>query len=134
MANRVQQPMPGFASAPSRSGLWARYVNAALGVWLFISAFAWPHTQASGTNTWIVGALIAICALWAIRSPSVRWANTVLAIWLLLSTFFIEHVTAATVWNNAIVAIVVFLLSLVPNTVGGQRTMGGPRREARSIP
>jgi len=47
----------------------ARIVNIVLGVWLFISAFLWPHTYAQMTNTWILGVLCVVFALVAMRVP-----------------------------------------------------------------
>lgn len=103
------------ASTTNFDQSWPRWISLVLGVWLFISAFLWPHSPASYTNTWVVGALIALAALGALFSPPVRWANTVLAIWLFISTLVIDHVTVATAWNNAIVAVVVFFVSLAPS-------------------
>ena len=108
------------------SAAWPRWINFLIGVWLFISAWVWPHTVAAQTNTWIVGALIAIAAIWAMFAPPVRLVNTILAIWLFFSTLFIYHTSAATLWNNLIVAVVVFALSLIPSgamTVGGRRAI-----------
>ncbi len=105
-------------TSPTRAGenfAWPRWLNLVLGVWLFISAFIWPHTAASQTNTWIVGILIAIFAIAAMFAPAVRWVNTVLAVWLFVSTLFIQHVTAGTAWNNCIVAVIVFFVSLAPS-------------------
>ncbi len=95
---------------------WARGASVVLGVWLFISAFVWPHSAAQQTDTWILGVLFAVCALVAMSSPQVRYANTVLAIWLFISVWALPHRNLATMWNNALVAIAVFLLSLVPAT------------------
>ena len=92
----------------------ARAVNLVLGVWLFISAFLWPHGTASATNTWIVGLLIAIAGLIALRMPWLRWIDTALAVWLFLSTLAMPGATRGTLWNNLIVAVLVFLTSLVP--------------------
>ena len=50
----------------------ARTLNIALGVWLFISAFLWPHTSAQFTNTWICGALTVAFSLIAMRVPESR--------------------------------------------------------------
>lgn len=108
------------------SGAWPRWINLVLGVWLFISAFIWPHTESAQTNTWIVGVLIAAAAIWAMFTPQVRWLNTVLAIWLFVSTLVIPHVTTGTVWNNVIVAIVVFLVSLMPSGASTTRTARPP--------
>jgi hypothetical protein len=92
----------------------ARWVNVALGAWLFISVFVWPHAYASATNSWIVGLAIMVVALTSMYIPGVRWLNTGLAVWLFVSAFAFSHVTTGTVWNNAIVAIVVLVASLKP--------------------
>jgi hypothetical protein len=90
-------------------------VNLALGVWLFISAFIWQHSPASKTNTWIFGLIIALLSVSARRAPGARFANTAAAVWLFFSTLAISHYSQGTIWNNLIVAIAVFLFSLVPN-------------------
>jgi hypothetical protein len=100
-----------------RPDRWPGSIPIALGAWLFISAFLWPHGAASAANTWIVGLLIAIAGLIALRMPWMRWVDTALAIWLFLSTFAMPHVTRGTLWNNLIVALLVFLVSLVPEGV-----------------
>jgi hypothetical protein len=97
----------------------ARTLNVILGVWLFISAFAWPHTPASFTNTWLVGLLVVIFALIAMRTPSTRYVNTALAIWLFISAFALPRASVATAWNNALCAIAIFILSLVPGSIAG---------------
>lgn len=96
----------------------ARTLNVILGIWLFISAFAWQHTTAQFTNTWILGVLCVIFALIAMRVPQVRYVNTILAIWLFISAFALPHANAATQWNNCLVAIAIFIVSLVPTEMG----------------
>ncbi len=103
---------------------WARWVNLALGVWLFFSAFIWAHTDASRTNTWIVGLLIAAAAVGAFFWSPARYINTALSVWLFFSTLVIEHVSAASLWNNLIVAVAVFIFSLIPSRFEAWR----PRR------
>ena len=98
----------------SGSSRIARAVNVILGVWLFISAFVWPHTTAERGNTWILGVLCVAFALIALREPSVRWLNTALAVWLFISVWALPHANLGTMWNNALVAIAVFVVSLVP--------------------
>ncbi len=104
----------------------ARYVNLVLGIWLFISAFVWEHTAAERANTWILGVLFVIFALVAIRSPAARWVNTALSIWLFISVWALPHDNVATMWNNAILAIVVFIASLVS---GPEEHAGIPHRQ-----
>ncbi|MGE5186646.1 MAG: SPW repeat protein [Acidobacteriota bacterium] len=111
----------------SDTSAWPRWINILAGAWLFISAFVWPHTLSAQANTWIVGALMFIVAIAALFQPPVRWANTALAVWLFVSTWFFPHADTATLWNNLIVAIVVFILSLTPSgamTTSGRRPIG----------
>jgi hypothetical protein len=104
--------------SPSKPN-WARILNVILGVWLFISAFAWPHTSAQFTNTWILGVLAVIFALVAAyAAPQARYLNTLLAIWLFISAFALPRLNVGTVWNNVIVAILMFIFSLVPSEGG----------------
>ena len=106
----------------------ARWVNLVLGVWLFISAFIWPHSQASQTNSWILGAIIALVSVLAMRDAKLRLVNTGAAIWLFISTLVIAHVSSGTYWNNLIVAVAVFILSLA----GPSGTWSGLRREGQT--
>lgn len=99
-----------------RSVVQARYGNVVLGLWLAASAFAWEHYSSSQTNTWVVGVLIAAAALIAPRHWTMRWATPVLCLWLAASTLLFWPVTTATLWNNMIVAVLVFALSLVSTT------------------
>ncbi|HXU01663.1 MAG TPA: SPW repeat protein [Polyangia bacterium] len=105
-----------------------RYANILLGLWLFISAFAWPHSHASFTNTWIMGIIVAFVALLALSIRQVRFVNTVSGIWLVVSAFLLPRLRGAdgvgTVLNNLIVGILVFGLSLA----GGSVTRGKPVR------
>lgn len=104
-----------------RSVVQARYGNVVLGLWLAASAFAWQHYPTSQTNTWVVGVLIAAAALIAPRSRGMRWATPALASWLAASTLLLWPVTTATLWNNMIVAVLVFALSLVSTTPRGAK-------------
>lgn len=113
MQNRPFQPSYRDVS-PDVSYLRARYANVALGLWLFVSAFLWPHFEASQANTWIVGLLICASSLAARRTSKLRWANTILSSWLFISTLlFVRPVGITTLWNNLLVAGAVFTFSLV---------------------
>jgi hypothetical protein len=100
----------------------ARFVNIVLGIWLFISAFIWPHTYAQMTNTWILGVLCVAFALIAMRVPEARYLNTILAVWLFISVWALPSVSVGTQWNNAIVAILIFFVSLAPGYLTGPGT------------
>jgi hypothetical protein len=105
----------------------ARYANIVLGTWLFLSAFLWPHSYAQVTNTWVVGLLVVALAVVSLRVPQARYMNAILAVWLFLSAFALPTLRMATVWNNALVAIAVFFVSMLPGyATGGPRTPAGP--------
>lgn len=114
------------SSDPVRSArsAWPRWVSLILGIWLIISAFAWPHTAGEQTNAWILGVLIAIASIWAMFAPGVRFLNTIFSIWLFFATIAIMHSQAGTLWNNLIAAIIVFVMSLIPSGAMTMRTGG----------
>jgi uncharacterized membrane protein HdeD (DUF308 family) len=92
----------------------ARGINILAGIWLFVSSFVLPHERAMFTNTWILGILALVFAIVAMRFSAVRYLNTILAVWLFISAFALPHVSNAPVWNNAIVGVIIFVISLVP--------------------
>jgi hypothetical protein len=116
-----------ISTAYSREpGTRARLTNLVLGIWLFISAFSWAHSPASRANTWILGAIIALLSLSALRSPSARFGSSVAAVYLFISTLGLTQYSRATVWNNVIIAIAVFVFSLV-TSAGGRAGLGERR-------
>lgn len=92
----------------------ARGINIALGVWLFISAFIWPHNYSQFTNSWVVGVLCVGFALIAMYAPAARYLNAALAVWLFVSAFALPVISRATIWNNVLVAVAMFVVSLLP--------------------
>lgn len=122
MAHLVSHPHPELTRTRSPlHGCWPRYASALLGAWLIISAFAWSHAPALRTDTWLVGALIVTFALSAVISGPLRLVNAALAIWLLFSTFMFRQLAMGTLWNNAIVAVLVFVLAMIPNGAALER-------------
>jgi hypothetical protein len=98
-----------------------QYLNVLAGAWLFTSAFLWPHGQAQFTNTCATGLLCAVTAALAGSAPRFRFLNTAIGVWLFITAFSIPALTAATVWNNALVAMAIFVVSLLPPTRAGGR-------------
>jgi len=102
--------------------------NIVLGVWLIVSAFAWPHTFAAQSNTWIVGLATAAFALWAVFDRDLRWVTTSLGVWLFLSAFLLPGGAEMTLWNNVMVALLVIAFSLTEDsTHHGHIPIGGAR-------
>ena len=99
----------------------ARYVNIALGIWLVVSAYVWPHSSAQLANLWISGLLVARLAAVAIATPGLRFFNTAIGMWLILSAVVLTRVSSATTWNNIVVGALIALVSLV-----------GPARKIRA--
>lgn len=93
-------------------GGWARIFSIALGIWLFLSTFAWEHTSSQYANSWVTGVVITVIAGISLAVPRARSFNAAVAIWLFFSTFFFPS-TGETVWNNTIVAILLLVASLV---------------------
>jgi hypothetical protein len=48
-----------------------------------------------------------------------------LSVWLFLSTLAFPHLTSATLWNNLIIAALVFVLSLIPGPMHRPATSPG---------
>lgn len=109
---RVRRIERESAHKPER--VWPRYASVAFGLWLFVSAFLWPHSDPSRANSWFVGVLIAAAGLWGLRDPAGRLLNTLVALWLLMSTLLIYPRGPLTFWNNLLVGVIVLGLSLVP--------------------
>jgi hypothetical protein len=88
-------------------------MNAALGLWLFFSAFLWPHGAMQGLNAEIVGMLAVTAAL--ARYAGVRWAGKFCAAlggWLIITAILLPRVGAATFWNHVVVGFCLALFGL----------------------
>lgn len=107
-------PAPTGATAtraPSRAAEVARIASALVCVWLILSAFTWPHSQAQLTNTWIVGAAGVVMAL--VADQRLWLAHLALAAWLFASVWLLPEARPEPIWNNAIAAAILFLLALL---------------------
>jgi hypothetical protein len=84
------------------------------GGWLFMSAFAWPQSDAAAVNTAVGGLLCVGYALLALFIGPARYLNTVHACALCLTSLALDggEVSAACA-NNVMIAAVVFGASLL---------------------
>ncbi|HVY27838.1 MAG TPA: hypothetical protein VHB79_14885 [Polyangiaceae bacterium] len=57
---------------------WPRYVSLLMGAWMFVSAFAWPHSRDACAAAWISGAGIGMNAFAAIWASQVRYFTMLL--------------------------------------------------------
>jgi hypothetical protein len=126
----VTNPSRRFYGNDIMAGGTPRVVNIALGAWLFLSTFLWPHTNAQATNSWLCGALIIVLSAVSNRYANARYGTAAVAVWLFISVWALATRTPATFWNNLLVSIAVFFVSLMG--VMPRRTVpGGPAQVVR---
>jgi len=102
-----------------RRHYWARVTTIVAGLWLLLSAFAWPHNGPIFTNTWVVGLGSFFLGLWAFRDPFARWFSGALAIWLVVINLLSRDNSdgsTLTLWNNVVVCTVIFIASMIDGT------------------
>jgi hypothetical protein len=90
-------------------------LNASLGLWLFLSAFLWPHTHVQGLNAEIVGMLVVTAAIAGLGGAhGMGRLNALLGAWLIISALLLPRLGMATFWNHVAVGscIVFFGLGL----------------------
>lgn len=118
--------------------MWARYVNAALGIWLMAApAVLGFEGSAAATNYRIVGPIITSFAVIAITDATrpARRVNLVAGLSLLVTPWVVGFASTTATLNAVAVGAVVALLSLVRGPItdefaGGWSTLWPPT-EAR---
>ncbi len=96
-----------------RSPVRIRGVNVLLGVWLFASAFLWPHQDNVAFNDWVVGVVVAASALCAVWAPPFRWVNAGAAVWLGFSALEFVYHSTFTRLHDLVLAVAIFAIALV---------------------
>jgi hypothetical protein len=98
-----------------------RVIDVALGLWLCASAFAWPHGLPQFLNAAVIGAAIVADAAAALAGHERgRIGNRALAVWLFLSNLILPGTSLSTAWNHSLIAVMVFLFSMVPTHHAGR--------------
>jgi len=92
-----------------------RVANGILGSWLAWTAMLWPHLGGEFVNAVVVGLAITTFAGLGIVYGRARLVNAALAVWLVLSTALGPRLELATLWNNCVVGVLVFVVALIPN-------------------
>jgi hypothetical protein len=96
----------------------------AISAWVLFAGNALPHSPAHRVNNAVVGAGLLFFGGLSIRHEWARFVTLAFAAWLFLFTAF-AHSSPATFWNDAMVAFVVSVLSLLGGE--GRRVLGGAR-------
>jgi hypothetical protein len=95
----------------------ASVVNVVIGVWLFLSAFLWPHVAAQFNNAWAAGVLVVTFALAGLGHKSwARYLNAALGGWLLFSTIILRPASLGTIVNHVVCGIALVFLASIPTT------------------
>jgi hypothetical protein len=93
----------------------ARLANAIVGLWLFVSAFLWPHETAQRSNALGVGIVVVTAALAGLMGQ--RWGrylNALLGGWLIVSALFWGD-SRATFINHMVVGFLLAAFGLSPS-------------------
>ena len=98
-----------------------RIFNALIGVWLFATAFMWPHAHLAKEITIVAAVLTFVLSIMSMYVRGARHLNAVVAVFLFLSALTLPALTRATTWNNAIVAIAILVSALVDEGPGAVR-------------
>jgi hypothetical protein len=88
-----------------------------LSVWVLFSGNAWAHSRPNQINSAAVGAGLLFFGAISIRHEWARYVTLALGLWLFAFTAFISGDNPTTFWNDAMIGLAVFILSLV----GGER-------------
>jgi len=93
--------------------MWKRTVIVMASAWVLFSGYLWPHTRANLINNWIVGIGLAVFGTVAYGRSWARYVTAALAIWFFAFTALTDRADPRTFWNNAMVAVLVFILSML---------------------
>jgi hypothetical protein len=88
-----------------------------LSVWVLFSGNALAQSRPNQINNVAVAAGLFFFGATAIRHEWARYVTLALGLWLFFFAAFLKSADPVIFWNNAMVAVVVFVLSLV----GGER-------------
>lgn len=93
--------------------MWKRTVIIMAAAWVLFAGYLWPHTRGDLINNWIVGVGLIVFGTLAYGRTWARYVTAALAIWLFAFSALTDRAAPGTFWNNAMVAVLVFILSMV---------------------
>lgn len=117
--------------------MWARVIEAALGIWLMAAPAILGYGGPAATHDRIVGPVIASIAIIAMAEVTrpLRWCTFAIGAWLLAAPWLLDFAPAARV--NIIVGVLLLALGLVRGSVdarmgGGWSALWSPEKAARA--
>jgi hypothetical protein len=90
-----------------------RIFNVPAGIWLFVSAFVWPHGAGQLGYTAICGALTVLFAILTSYYGWARYLTISVGVLLFVLAFAASPWGSATFWNNAIIGVAVTIAAFV---------------------
>lgn len=97
--------------------------NLVLGLWLIISPFLFGYESGAIANSVILGVIVAILAVIHLTAPNqswTSWLNGVAGLWLIVAPFMLGFTSAAVLWNQIIVGVLVAGLGFWNGTMTAQ--------------
>jgi hypothetical protein len=98
------------------------------GVWLYLSAFAWPHGGVQFLYTAGGGVLTVLFALLSTRLYRARYATAAVGALVYVLAFFLSQRGGPTFWNNTVVGVAIVVAALLsgsPEAIRAERDMFG---------
>jgi hypothetical protein len=90
----------------------ARIFNILMGLWLFASAFVWPHSRAQLATTAICGVLTTLCAVLTSYDSRSRYLTAAVGALVVVLAFALHPLGSATFWHNGIIGISIAVAGL----------------------
>ncbi len=102
--------------------MWARVVNAALGIWLMAAPMVVGYATPARTNDHIIGALVAAISIIAISEVTrgLRWVNSLFALWLVLAPWVLRYDNSWLIVHSSLIGIIVWFVTAVRGPVTQQ--------------
>jgi hypothetical protein len=93
--------------------MWKRTVIVMASAWLLFAGYLWPHTRAHLINNWITGIALVVFGTAAYGKVWARYATAGVAVWLFAFSALTGRAGSPAFWNDAMVAVLVFSLSVL---------------------
>ena len=98
-----------------------RIASSALGFWLMLSVFLWPHDPTRGFADFFVGSLLLLAGFCGIFLRLFRFFETLLGLWLVWSAFALSAMSLTGRLHDGLLGLVVVALSVVPGRLADER-------------
>ncbi len=102
--------------------MWARCINAALGIWLMAAPAILGYDNPAQTHDRIVGPLIAtvaIVGIWEV-TRGLRWINFAFGCWLLFVPLVLGYGWGVATWNSLGIGALVALFACFGGRIEGR--------------